>query len=217
MDKKIVIVKDDQEGLPPWGWGFALIALDVKPAPIGNKNKITRFGNGKSGISKNREAEAYVKRLRTIYHEAAGILALKDETFRKVKLPIDGKRCPLRIDVLYLFSPADRAHGELARSDLDNLNKGTYDALKSGPTQIGFEWGLVSDDCYITEGFTCKGETAATDESPGSKIVIICSRAGIRTGEEMMALPRFLGPLPPYRPDIQASPILRPRTIPGRN
>jgi len=197
---KIKVIKPesgivDEATLPPWGWGIMLLAQGIKPMPIANRNEIHKNA-GRLRIHKDRKAEAYILQLRTTFMRAAASGSCHDEVIKRLHFPIPGKTCPLRIDILYLYSPEDRAHGELALADRDNLNKGTLDALKYGPTDLGIPWGLIDDDRYSPDGYTAKGEAP---EGEPSAIMVIFSRSGIRGGKEMLELPRHLGPLPPYR------------------
>lgn len=210
QEAEVARILDKEKGILPLGVGIRFILAGVKPLPINRRNKIAKIGEHRT-IVKDEKAESHVHELRLGLFTAYQDLCKRDAIVKATTFPIDGKKTPIRVDVFFAWSKADRAHGELKRSDLDNLAKAVLDALKFGPIQAirGRSWGVISDDNYITELVLVKGE--APEDGQGSRIVVNVSRAGWRSPEDMAGLVNLLKPWPPWIPGW-GNKILRPNT-----
>jgi Holliday junction resolvase RusA-like endonuclease len=186
----IAMEEISKTGLPPWGLPIALWVF-LKPMSVNNKHKIRRRkGSLKPFVMKTKEAEQYTRNVR------AGFMAGYNALRKQLPLTKGPFEIDLRVDVFFQWCKADRTHGEMRSSDIDNLLKGVYDALQWGLVAPGVKWGLIKDDRQITEGFTAKGE--APEDGDGSRISVLFSRAGLRDPQGMAAAMQGLGALWPW-------------------
>lgn len=181
------------EALLPFGMYLDLTFPNIEIMPAGNRYDVVKFGK-RRGVRREPRAEAFIQTIR------AGCFACFQEMKKhpelgKLEIPIPGKECPIRVDVLFQFSAAQSR--TMILSDLENLTKGVFDGLKYGRLEgAAQDFGLIDDDRYITATHIEKGEAA---EGEGSSIWLRISRAGFRNAFDMDVLKAsVLFPIPPF-------------------
>lgn len=194
----------------PYGNEITLLAAGMKILPVGNMLMIRQRGKKGRYIAREEKAEAFVRSIRSVARQAIlGLQRDDNPVVRGVTFPLEGKTCQIRVDVYLAYGPEDRK--ALALSDVDNVLKGIYDALKEGPVYPTGTWGVIDDDRYIVGGYCEKGE--APDDGMGSRILLRISRARIRSADEMGRLAAGSIPiLPPFRLEDQSR-IIRPQIV----
>lgn len=193
-----------------YGKEIMMAVSGLKILPVGNLLMIRQRGKKGRYIARKDEAEVFVKGMRSSFRECiTGLRNQGNAIVKDVKFPLDGKACQIRVNVYLAYGPDDLK--ALHTSDVDNVLKGIYDALKSGPVYPIGEWGLIDDDRYIVGGYAEKGE--APGDGQGSRIIVRISRARIRSADEMgrlivAGIPIF----PPFRAEDQSS-IIMPKIV----
>lgn len=197
---------DSEIRILDWGMELRFWIQGIRLVPVGNLNEVVKLGMRRS-IRKSAEAEAFIRQIRATTMQLVKKLKTEQPEMEKVRFPLPGAECPIRVDILVGYSKADEQ--DLYRHDLDNLAKGILDGLKYGEIDKGVSFGIIDDDRYITELVMAKGQ--APPDDPETRILIKISRAGFRDSRGLAYLMNAVGPFPPWLPAIQnPTRILRP-------
>lgn len=225
--KKIEKPAPEEPKILEWGHRVLLEITHIKPYPTKNDKDVVKAAGGRFGskrrIITGKKAVAYIIRLRTGFYFCIEALQgrggrpyigadnllpkspvpVVSEKLKGIQFPLEGKKCPLRIEVYAGWAEDDRTRGGPWHVDLDSIVNGVCDALKVGPTDIpGKDWGIISDDRYITEIVASKCE--APEDDRGSRIVVVFSRSGLRAPKDTAEMIRGLQTFPPWRPEFQS-------------
>ena len=196
--------KDGSE-LPAWGTVIDIPIRGLEFHGFGNENKVRVFKkkNPKTlavdtirAIGKSDRTEAFVRTVRAECLQKIKDLQAIDPAIAKVEFPIDGKVCPMRTDLYFLFDGTNP--GRVTSIDWDNLVKAALDGIKFGTITPGLAWGLISDDKYSVGGLVYK---CIGPEGGGDTLVIRIVRDGWRTLPEFVLLRNSIGAFPPYTAD----------------
>ena len=203
---------EDRKPEIPYGHEITLMVGGLKILAVGNMTEIRQRGKKGRYIARTAESDRFIKAIRSTLREGIRSLQKKGEiVVRDTTFPIDGKECQIRLNVFLAYGPEDLK--AMRTQDVDNVLKGIYDAVKTGPVYPAGEWGFIDDDRYIVGGYVEKGE--APDDGMGSRIILKISRARIRNSDEMAGLLSMGIPIfPPFRIQDQSNILLGPSAGP---